>query len=284
MGRGIAQVAAASGRDVALFEPTRELAERSIEQVRQTLDKAVELGKASAEERDGTLSRIAPAFDLSAAVRDAELVIEAVPEKLELKREVLGLAAGAAPAHAVLASNTSSLSITAIAEALPRPERFLGLHFFNPVPRMKLLEIVKGERTSPATIERARAFATAIGKTSILVKDSPGFASSRLGIALGLAAIRMVEEEVASPEDIDTAMKLGYSHPMGPLELTDLVGLDVRLAIAEHLHRTLGEAFRPPELLKRMVAEGKLGRKTGRGFYAYPDAKGSTRGESSKSS
>lgn len=269
MGHGIAQVCAAAGRDVRLYDVQLDFAKRGHDGIRKSLDKAIELGKATAAERDALLARVRPTADLAEAARGASLVIEAVPEKIDLKREVLARVAAAAARDGVLASNTSSLSITKIAEAVDEPGRFVGLHFFNPVPRMKLLEIVRGERTSEETIARCRAFAEAIGKTAILVKDSPGFASSRLGIALGLEAIRMLEAGVASPADIDTAMKLGYGHPMGPLELTDLVGLDVRLAIAEHLRAEVGPQFEPPALLRRMVAEGKLGKKSGRGFYEH---------------
>jgi 3-hydroxybutyryl-CoA dehydrogenase len=179
----------------------------------------------------------------------------------------------AAPSHALLGSNTSSLSVTEIASALKDPSRLVGMHFFNPVPVMELLEIVRGLRTSDVAIERAKTFATRIGKTSIVVKDFPGFATSRLGVVIGVEAIRMVEQGVASPEDIDRAMELGYRHPMGPLKLGDLVGLDVRLAILEHLHRELGEQFRPPALLRQMVRAGKLGKKSGEGFYKWPEEK-----------
>jgi len=202
------------------------------------------------------------------------LVIEAVPEDLDLKRRVLSdLAAHVAPA-AVLASNTSSLSISRIADGVPRPERVVGLHFFNPVHIMSLVEVVRGGRTVERVVEQARGFVTELGKEPIIkepiiVNDAPGFASSRLGIAIGLEAIRMLEAGVASAQDIDRAMELGYRHPMGPLRLTDLVGLDVRLRIARYLHGELGERFRPPELLERMVDEGKLGRKTGQGFYSW---------------
>lgn len=269
MGHGIAQVCAASGRHTFLYDVTPELADRGLANVRKTLDKAVELQKATAAERDATLAHLEATADLDAAVRNAGLIIEAIPERLDLKQSVFQRVASSAANDAILATNTSSLSISQIASAVHNPSRFIGLHFFNPVPRMKLLEIVRGELTGDNTIAQARAFAAAIGKTPILVKDSPGFASSRLGIMLGVEAIRMVESGVASAADIDTAMKLGYGHPMGPLELTDLVGLDVRLAIAEYLHRTVGEQFRPPELLKQMVSEGRLGRKAGSGFYNY---------------
>ncbi|MBI3819075.1 MAG: 3-hydroxyacyl-CoA dehydrogenase family protein [Planctomycetes bacterium] len=270
MGSGIAQVCAASGRETYLYDVTPDLAQRGLDNINKTLDKAVELKKATAEERAFTLKNAKITADLDLAVRGADLVIEAIPEKLDLKKSVFRRIAGSAAADAILATNTSSLSITQIADAVSNPARFIGMHFFNPVPRMQLLEIVRGELTSDDTIEKSRAFAESIGKTPILVKDSPGFASSRLGIMLGVEAIRMVEADVATAADIDTAMKLGYGHPMGPLELTDLVGLDVRLAIAEYLHRAVGEQFRPPELLKQMVAEGKLGRKSGKGFYNYP--------------
>jgi 3-hydroxybutyryl-CoA dehydrogenase len=270
MGHGIAQVCAASGREVALYDVTPELAAKGLANIRASLDKAVELKKVDAAARDRTLAKIRASDDLADAVRGTSLVIEAVPEKLALKTEVFGKVASLAPADSVLATNTSSLSIDSIAGSLPRPGEFIGLHFFNPVPRMKLLEIIRGAKTSDETIARARAFAESIGKTPIVVKDSPGFASSRLGVALGLEAIRMLEAGVASAADIDTAMKLGYNHPLGPLELTDLVGLDVRLAIAEYLHRTIGAQFEPPQLMRKMVSDGKLGKKSGRGFYEYP--------------
>ena len=202
-------------------------------------------------------------------MKDADVVVEAIPERMDLKVETFRALGEHAPAHALLATNTSSLSVTEIAAASGAPDRVVGLHFFNPVPVMKLLEIVRGLGTSDATIARARAYGDAIGKESVVVRDWPGFATSRLGIILGCEAIRMVEQGVASPADIDKAMKLGYRHPMGPLELTDLVGLDVRLHIMEHLFRELGEQFRPPALLRQMVRAGKLGRKAGEGFYVY---------------
>jgi 3-hydroxybutyryl-CoA dehydrogenase len=203
-------------------------------------------------------------------VAGADLIVEAVPEKMELKRELFARVEAAAPAHALLGSNTSSLSITEIAAATKSPQRVVGLHFFNPVAVMPLLEIVRGEHTSAETLAAVRAFGERIEKTCIVVRDSPGFATSRLGIALGNEAMRMYEEGVASAEDIDKAMVLGYRHPIGPLALTDLVGLDVRLAISEHLHRELGtDTFRPPQILRRMVRAGKLGKKTGEGFYKY---------------
>jgi 3-hydroxybutyryl-CoA dehydrogenase len=206
-----------------------------------------------------------------AAFADCDLVIEAVPEDRALKQDALARAESVLGDEAALASNTSSISIDDLAHELRRPGRFLGLHFFNPVPASALVEIVIGAATDASLADEARAWVGAIGKTPVVVKDSPGFASSRLGVALGLEAIRMLEEEVASAEDIDAAMELGYRHPMGPLRTTDVVGLDVRLGIAEELHARLGERFAPPELLRRLVAEGHLGRKTGRGFYEWSE-------------
>jgi 3-hydroxybutyryl-CoA dehydrogenase len=197
------------------------------------------------------------------------LVIEAVPEDMSLKAKILSECLTHAPHDALLASNTSSLSITELGARVGAPDRTLGMHFFNPPPVMELLELVRGVATSDKTIERARSIAKAVGKTSILVNDAPGFATSRLGVILGAEAMRMLETGVATAADIDRAMKLGYRHPMGPLELTDLVGLDVRLAILEHLHREIGEQFRPPAILRKLVRAGHLGKKSGRGFYVW---------------
>lgn len=270
MGHGIAQVAASVGCRVTLFDVDSAAATRGVERIAANLDKGVSLGKVEPEARDATLSRVETGTDLSDAVRDADLVIEAAPESMEIKSGLFRTVEEAADADAILASNTSSLSIEELADVLGRPERFLGLHFFNPVHIMGLVEIVYGNRTSPQTLERAVAFVERLGKEPVVVRDSPGFASSRLGVALGLEAMRMLEEGVADAKSIDRAMELGYRHPMGPLRLTDLVGLDVRLGIAEYLHETLGsERFRPPEILRRMVAEGKLGKKSGEGFYRW---------------
>ena len=272
MGRGIAQVAAQAGHDAVLCDVDAAQIERALAAIGATLDKGVRLGKVGAADRDAAVARLAPAGTLRDAVEGADLVIEAVPEAMALKRRVLAEVEAAAGARAILATNTSSLSIAEMGAGLGGPERFLGLHFFNPVHIMALVEIVRAERTAPDTVERCLAFVRNLGKEPIVVTDSPGFASSRLGIVLGLEAIRMFEAGVASAEDIDKAMVLGYRHPMGPLRLTDLVGLDVRLGIARHLHDTLGsEAFRPPALLERMVAEGRLGKKSGRGFYEWKD-------------
>lgn len=269
MGHGIAQVCATAGMDVAMRDIDESVLGRGIAQIEKSLAKLTEKGALSAAERDAARGRIRTTTELEDAVRDADLVVEAIPERMDLKIQTFSALAKHAPKHAILGTNTSSLSVTEIAAASGEPHRVVGLHFFNPVPIMKLLEIVRGLGTSDATIEAARAFAARIGKEAIVVKDFPGFATSRLGVILGCEAIRMLEAGVASAEDIDKAMKLGYRHPMGPLELGDLVGLDVRLAILEHLHRELGEQFRPPALLRQMVRAGKLGRKTGEGFYKY---------------
>jgi 3-hydroxybutyryl-CoA dehydrogenase len=270
MGHGIAQVAAAGGAEVHLHDVSDEAIGKGLEAVRVNLDKGVEKGKVTEEQREATLSRLSAAPELAIAAAESDLIVEAVPESIDLKRKIFESADRAAPPHALLASNTSSLPIAAIAAATQRPERVVGMHFFNPVHLMALLEVVRAERTADETVRAAVEFGRRLGKQPIVVTDSPGFASSRLGLVLGLEAMRMVEQGVASPEDIDKAMALGYRHPMGPLRLTDLVGLDVRLAIAEHLHRELkSDAFRPPEILKRMVADGRLGRKSGRGFYEW---------------
>ena len=270
MGQGIAQVAAAAGIEVRLHDVSKERIEHGLAQVHASLARAIEKGHTTPAQKLAVLQHLHGAPDLAEAVSTADVVIEAVPESIELKQRIFRDVDAVAPAGALLASNTSSLSISRIAEATREPERVVGLHFFNPVPAMALVEVVRGRATSDETAARAVACATALGKEAIVVADFPGFASSRLGLVLGLEAMRMLEQGVASAEDIDKAMTLGYRHPMGPLRLTDLVGLDVRLAIAEHLHRELAsDAFRPPEILRRYVVEGRLGRKSGRGFYDW---------------
>lgn len=269
MGHGIAQVCAQAGLEVTLYDLAEEPLARGLKGIAASLAKGVEKGKLKAEDAAAARARVRGSTVLAEACADAGVVIEAVPENLDLKRHLFAEVERAAAPEALLATNTSSLSIAAIAGGLRRPERFLGLHFFNPVPLMALLEIVRGPRTGDATVEAALALAKRLGKEPIVVKDAPGFASSRLGVAIGLEAIRMVEEGVASPADIDKAMELGYRHPMGPLRLTDLVGLDVRLGIAEYLARELGPRFEPPRLLREMVAAGKLGKKSGEGFYRW---------------
>ncbi len=270
MGHGIAQVCAMGGYTTALYDLDLATVIAGHEKIRKNLEKGVQLGKVADATRETAIAALRTTTDLAEACEEVDLVIEAAPESMELKKRIFFDVEGHAPETATLATNTSSLSITEIATALRDPTRLLGLHFFNPVFIMKLVEVVHGEATGADHLERAITFVARIDKEPITVKDTPGFASSRLGVVLGMEAIRMVEEGVASAKDIDTAMELGYRHPMGPLRLTDLVGLDVRLGIASYLHRTLGsEAFRPPELLKRMVEEGKLGKKSGEGFYDW---------------
>ncbi len=270
MGHGIAQLLAQSGFVTRVYDPVPAALEGGIAKARAGLKIAAAKGKISEETAREGETRISAATDIAAASAGADLVVEAGPEQLALKIEIFRELCRVAPEQAVLATNTSSLSVTELAAATPRPAQVVGMHFFNPPPAMKLVEIVRAEQTSPATLAAARAAATRMGKEIVEVRDSPGFASSRLGIALAMEAIRMVEEGVASPADIDRAMELGYAHPMGPLKLTDLVGLDVRLAIAEYLDRELGgHRFHPPQLLRRLVRAGKLGRKTGEGFYKY---------------
>jgi len=273
MGHGIAQVCAMAGLGVGIYDPQPGQVDAALARIRSNLERGVERGKVSPELRAMALANLRRARDLRDAAEDADLVIEAVPERMEAKVGIFKDLDRHAPSRAILASNTSSLSISRIAEATGTPERVVGLHFFNPVHIMKLLEVVRGRRTSEQTMAACLQFALWIGKEPIVVSDTPGFASSRLGVVLGLEAMRMVEQEVASPADIDRAMELGYNHPVGPLRLTDLVGLDVRLGIAEYLHSELGgEQYLPPEILRRMVAEGKLGKKSGEGFYRWDPA------------
>ncbi len=271
MGRGIAYLSALAGFDTVIHDVDPGALDAARASIDSTLRKAIDKRKVTEESAKAALSRIQLANDLEPAVRTADLIIEAVPENFDLKKDLFGQADLFCGEETILASNTSSLSITKLAAAVERRDRFVGLHFFNPPHLMKLIEIVRGERTSDETVEEVRAMAETMGKQPIVVRDSPGFASSRLGVAIGLEAIRMLEEGVASAPDIDRAMELGYNHPMGPLRLTDLVGLDVRLGIAESLASTLGSRFEPPQLLRDMVAAGKLGKKTGQGFYRWED-------------
>lgn len=270
MGAGIAEVCAKSGIVTTLCDVTDGFADRGLRGIEASLAKAVEKGKLSPVDSQAARERLTTSTDYSAAPK-CDLIVEAVPEDISLKKKIFGELSKVAP-DAILGSNTSSLSLTEIAAATASPAKVIGLHFFNPPPIMPLLEIVRAEQTSEDTLSSALEFAKAIGKTPIVVRDFPGFATSRLGIILGMEAIRMLESGVASAEDIDRAMELGYKHPMGPLRLTDLVGLDVRLAIAEHLTKEIGPQFSPPPLLRRLVRAGKLGKKTGEGFYRWDDA------------
>jgi len=262
-------VAAQAGYSTVLYDMTQALADKGLARIGENLDAGVKKGKVKPEDRDQTLARLSASGDKQ-ALAGCQLVIEAAPEDLALKQATFKELARICGEACLLASNTSSLSLTEIASAVPRPERVVGTHFFNPVHIMKLLEVVRAYQTSDQTIEAIREVGRRMGKELIEVKDSPGFATTRLGIALGMEAIRMVEEGVASPEDIDRAMELGYGYPMGPLKLGDLVGLDVRMAIGEYLYQELGNpVFRPPQLLKKMVRAGKLGKKSNQGFYRY---------------
>jgi 3-hydroxybutyryl-CoA dehydrogenase len=272
MGHGIAQVAAMAGHSVTLADAAPGIARKGHALIRANLDGGIARSKVTLEQRDNALARIRVADDVRDGVQSADLIVEAVPERTDLKIAVFQQLERDAPTGSIFASNTSSLSITEMQSVLRDPGRMIGLHFFNPVHINSLVEIVHGRNTSEQTVKTALEFVRGLGKDPILVKDSPGFATSRLGVLIGLEAIRMLEEGVASAEDIDKAMVLGYRHPMGPLRLTDLVGLDVRLAIANHLHEALGrESFRAPDLLVAMVADGRLGRKSGEGFYTWND-------------
>ena len=268
MGAGIAQVFATLGATVVIAESSATASDAARDRVLRGLERAAEKGKL-----DGEPSAIMQRLDTVTALADvpanADLIVEAVPEIAAVKIEVLSTVEQVVKPSAILASNTSSLSIAELGGALTHPARFVGMHFFNPVPASSLVEIVRAPATDDAVVDAVLAWVTAMGKSSVLVNDSPGFATSRLGVGLGLEAIRMLEEGVADAESIDRAMELGYRHPMGPLRSSDLVGLDVRLAIAEHLHKTLGDRFAPPQLLRDKVARGELGRKTGQGFYTW---------------
>jgi 3-hydroxybutyryl-CoA dehydrogenase len=271
MGRGIAYLSAVAGFDTVIYDIDGSALDAARASIESSLRKGVDRGKLQEPAMKDALARVHLATDLEPAVRGADLIIEAVPENFDLKKDLFAQVDLFCGEDTILASNTSSLSITKLASTVERRDRFVGLHFFNPPQAMKLIEIVRGERTSDETVDEARGLADKMGKQPIVVRDTPGFASSRLGVAIGLEAIRMLEEGVASAADIDKAMELGYNHPMGPLRLTDLVGLDVRLGIAEYLASTLGPRFEPPQLLRDMVAQGKLGRKTGEGFYRWDD-------------
>jgi 3-hydroxybutyryl-CoA dehydrogenase len=270
MGAGIAQAVAVAGAVVRLTDVDADAVSRALTRIRTTLADGVSRNKISAAAADAALSRIVPTPALEAAIEDADLLIEAVAEDLDVKQNVFARADAVTASSVILATNTSSLSVGRIAQATHNPARVVGLHFFNPVHIMELVEVVVHDGIDPAIVPRLQEFIAGLKKTSIVVHDSPGFASSRLGVALGLEAMRMVEEGVASIADIDTAMTLGYGHPMGPLRVSDLIGLDVRLKIADHLHRELGAPhFSPPEILRRKVHSGDLGKKTGRGFYDW---------------
>jgi len=270
MGRGIAYLSAVAGYDTVMFDADASALDGARAAIDSILRKGVEKGKLAESAVAEASARLQLIPELEPAVSGADLIIEAVPESFELKVDLFAQADLFCGVDTILATNTSSISITQLASNVERRDRFVGMHFFNPPQVMKLIEIVRGERTSDDTVEQVRAVAEKMGKTPIVVRDSPGFATSRLGVVIGLEAMRMLEEGVASAEDIDRAMELGYNHPMGPLRLTDLVGLDVRLGIAEYLAANLDPRFEPPQLLRDLVRDGKLGRKSGEGFYRWP--------------
>ncbi|MFB9813755.1 3-hydroxyacyl-CoA dehydrogenase family protein [Haloarcula sebkhae] len=271
MGHGIAQVSAMAGHDVSLRDIEADMVDDGLAAIESNLEEGIAREKVTESTAEATLDRLTGTTSLEEAVTGADLVVEAVPEDMEIKHETLTEVESHVDPATLIASNTSSLSLTEIASVLDSPERAIGLHFFNPVHIMALVEIVVAEQTSAETVARAREFVNGIDKTPVEVADAPGFASSRLGVSLGVEAMRMVQEGVATPQDIDTAMELGYNHPMGPIELGDVVGLDVRLDILEYLRDELGERFRPPQILKRKVRAGKLGKKSGEGFYVWED-------------
>jgi 3-hydroxybutyryl-CoA dehydrogenase len=269
MGRGIAYSAAAGGFATALHDVSAQALERALLRIRADLDEGVARGKLSAAEAGAALERISPEAGLEAAVRGADFVIEAVPEDMALKLATFARLDSLCADEVVLASNTSALSVTEIAAATRRPERVLGMHFFNPVPKMKLVEIVRALDTGDAAVTATAEVARRMGKETVVVKESPGFITSRINAMIGNEAFFMLQEGVATAADIDKALKLGLNHPMGPFEMVDLVGLDTRLAVLEFLHRSLGEKYRPAPLLVQHVKAGRLGRKVGRGVYDY---------------
>jgi 3-hydroxybutyryl-CoA dehydrogenase len=271
MGHGIAQVAALAGYETRLTDADPTVKARALARIAENLDGAVHRGRVSPAERAAAIERVRWYDRVEDAAYGAALVIEAIVEQLAAKQELFRRLDMATTADAVLATNTSALPVTRIAAVARHAERVVGMHFFNPVHIMKLVEIVTHDRAAPAAIERVREIAVRMGKEPIVVRDAPGFASSRLGIVLGLEAMRMVEQGIATVEDIDKALELGYGHPMGPLKVSDLVGLDVRLAIAEHLFRELKQPqYEPPAILRAKVKAGELGKKTGKGFYTWP--------------
>ena len=270
MGSGIAQVCAQTGWETRLFDAFPESLERGMVNIEDFWDRGISKGKTTPQQKEEWFSNLNATSEMSEAVRDSDIVIEAVPEKMGLKRSIFEELDGLAPSHTILATNTSGLPISEIAAHTTCPERVIGMHFFNPVPLMELLEIVRHDAVDERTVSTAKEVGEAMGKTTILVRDVPGFATSRLGVVLGNEAIRMLSEGVATASDIDTAMRLGYRHPMGPLELSDLVGLDVRRDILNSLAEAFNDdSYRPHPLLEELVGSGNLGKKTGRGIYDW---------------
>lgn len=273
MGRGIAHAASLGGFQVILQDIFPESLQTAEAEIRTNLDQAVKLGKVPEASAASAIEHIQFSSDFVGAVRDADLVIEAVPENLKAKIDIFGQLDKLTRPATILASNTSSLSITEIAAVTSRPQKCLGMHFFNPVHKMKLLEIVRALETNDETIQTAVEVGRRMNKETVVIRESPGFVTSRINAMIGNEAFYMLQEGIASAEDIDKALKLGLNHPMGPFELVDLVGLDTRLSILEYLHRSLGDKYRPCPLLSQYVKAGRLGRKSGRGVYDYPAAK-----------
>jgi len=275
MGRGIAYASALAGYYTVLEDISETRLEQATAWIRKALDEGVSKGKVEPINRDAAMKQLRTASKVEDAIRNAELIIEAVPEEMELKLELFTIFDKFAKTNAIFASNTSSLSITEMSDVTVYRERCIGMHFFNPVPKMRLVELVKTPFTSEETVTACREVGRRMGKEAVVVRDSPGFITSRVSALISNEAFAILEAGIASPEDIDRALKLGLNHPMGPLELVDLVGLDVCLSVLEYLHQMLGEKYRPSPLLQRYVTEGRLGRKTGRGVYDYPQHKSS---------
>ncbi|MGH9329648.1 MAG: 3-hydroxyacyl-CoA dehydrogenase NAD-binding domain-containing protein, partial [Vicinamibacterales bacterium] len=269
MGHGIAHAAMAGGYETRLYDVSRAALDKAAAEIQGIVSKGIELGKVSSDDGRAILARLTTSDSLPAALETTDFVIEAAPERIDLKIALLNQVEAHAPGHAVVGSNTSALSITEMARSLKDPSRVAGMHFFNPVHKMKLIEIVQALESAPATLAAIEEVSKRMGKETVLVRESPGFITSRVNASIGNEAFYMLQEGVASARDIDKALKLGLNHPMGPFELVDLVGLDTRLSVLEFLHRSLGEKYRPCPLLVQYVREGRLGRKVGRGVYEY---------------
>lgn len=273
MGRGIAHVSALGGFTVTLQDVSKDALENAMGIIAANLQKGVERKKLTMEQKGEALEKLTPTTDLSEAVAEADLVIEAIPEDLALKQETFRRIAQSCPAHTILATNTSSMSVTEIGAVVDNPSRTIGLHFFNPVHIMKLVEIICGLETSPQTLAACETACRKMGKKTVRINEFPGFVTTRINAMIGNEAFTMLQEGIGTPEDIDRALKLGLNHPMGPFEMVDLVGLDTRLKIMEYLHQTLGEKYRPAPLMVKYVKAGRLGRKVGRGVYDYSKKK-----------
>lgn len=272
MGRGVAHVSAMAGYTTVLYDVSEKQLATAVKEITRNLDKGVELGKVKREDRDEALARLTTTTDLAEAARGTDFVVECIPENIDLKLDLFRKLEEMTPGHAILASNTSALSITEMAAVVKVPGRVIGMHFFNPVHKMKLIEIIRGLETSQETYDTTVAVSLAMGKETVEVNESPGFVTSRINVLIGNEAFYMLQEGVASAKDIDKALKLGLNHPMGPFELVDLVGLDTRLSTLKFLHRTLGEKYRPCPLIEKYVKAGRLGKKVGKGVYDYGDA------------